>query len=630
MTNIQRRTLTATALLTLAVLFVALTMLSNTLFKGARLDLTENQLFTLSSGTKNLLANLREPINLYFFFSEKTAQDIPLLTNYAKRVNELLQEYALNAAGKLKLQVIDPLPFSEDEDRAAQFGLQGIPKGTTGDNIYFGLAGTNTVGGLEVISFFQPDKEAFLEYDLSKLIYTLNDPKKPVIGLLSTLSMKRDFDPMTRQMREPWIITSQIEQLFEVRELSPTVNTIDTDIDILMLVHPKDLSDQTLFAIDQFVLKGGKAIVFVDPYAEADITQDPMNPAAALAANRSSAIPKLFQAWGVKFEPNLVVGDRGYALDVSKSPGQPLVRHLAILGFDRSGFNQQDVVTAQLNTLNVATCGYFKAAEGSPTTLVPLITSSTQAMPIAADRFQLLTNPASLNQGFQPTGERYVIAARLQGKVKSAFPAGPPGEKKPDTSMPSLLAESAQAINVILVADTDVLTDRLWIRVQNFFGQRIATPWANNGDFVTNALDNLTGSTDLISIRGRATAVRPFTKVEALKREADARFRATEQQLQEQLGETERKLNELQSGRHKDENPLILTPEQNAELERFQEQKLAIRKQLRQVQHNLDQDIEQLGTRLKLINIGLVPLLISLLALTLATLRSRRRIRRIP
>lgn len=620
--NAQRKTITATALLALAILFIALIMLSNNLLRGFRLDLTENRLYTLSAGTENMLGKLHEPINLYLFFSRTTAQDIPVLVNYASRVREMLEEFALHAGGKLKLHFIDPQPFSEDEDRAAQYGLQAIPKSTTGDNIYFGLAGSNAVGGLQTIGFLQPDKEAFLEYDLSKLIYSLDHPKKPVIGLLSSLPMTQGFDMATRQMRGPWLIVSQMEQLFQVRQLATDLKTIDKEIDVLMLVHPKGLSEQTLYAIDQYVLGGGKAIVLVDPHA--DSASSPQNPAGT--ADQGSDLPALFKAWGVQYDPGQVLADRGYALDVSTRPNQPPVRHLAILGFDRSALNQQDVVTGQLNTVNGSTCGSFKLSDGAPVTMIPLITSSDQAMPMPAERFQLLSNPATLNQGFQPTGQHYVVAARLQGMVKSAFPA-PPSKPAPSDAQPaSHLTESAQAINVIIVTDTDLLTDRLWVRTQNFFGQRVASAWANNGDFLINALDNLTGSGDLISIRGRATSMRPFSRVEALKRDAEARFLATEQQLQEQLRETEHKLNELQSGRSKnEENLLIFTPEQRAELERFQQQKLAIRKQLRQVRHDLDRDIERLGTTLKLINIGLVPLLISCLALAMAVLHTRRR-----
>ena len=640
MTRIKRISVNTAALIALIVLFVALTMLSNGLFRGMRLDLTENGLYTLSKGTRNILADIDEPINLYYFFSQQSSREIPALRTYANRITELLEEYVLEADGKLKLQIIDPLPFSEEEDRAAQFGLQAVPIGATGESLYFGLAGTNAIGDVEVIPFFQPDKEAFLEYDVSKLIYSLAHPKKPIIGLLSTLPMTAGFDPTTGQMRQPWIINEQLNQLFEIRNLDPEVTTIDEDINVLMLVHPKDLSKSTLYAIDQFVLRGGRVLVFLDPYAEADVpAQNPNNPGAAMLASRASDLPELLQAWGIAYDKTQFAADSRYALAVTTRPDQAPVRHLGILSLDDGALAREDVVTAGLETINLALAGYFSSRENAETTLLPLLTSSKSAMPMAVDQVRFLPDPSQLYQGFAPTGEHYILAARLQGKVQTAFPDGAPAginqtdkqhdeqnkdEEKDEKSTSSHLKESAEPVNVIIVADTDLLTDRLWVRQQNFFGQRIVAAWANNGDFITNALDNLTGNSDLISIRGRATSSRPFTTVEALEREANNRLLATEQQLQEELRETERKLTELQQSRS-DNNTLILSPEQQAELERFQQRKLEIRKQLRQVRRDLDKNIEQLGTTLKLINIALIPLLLSGVALCAVWMRARRR-----
>jgi len=629
--NIAKKGTLTTTLAVLIVLFIALIMLSNVLFRGMRLDLTENELYTLSAGTKNILADIDEPIYLYFFFSERATRDIPLLRNYANRVRELLEEFVLYADGEIKLQFIDPLPFSEEEDRAAQFGLQSIPINTAGDKVYLGLAGTNAVDDLEIISFFQPDKEAFLEYELSKLIYSLAHPQKLTIGLLSQLPLQGGFDPTSRQPSQPWVLAEQIEQLFEVRPLDAELTKIDADIDVLMLVHPKNLSEQALYAIDQFILGGGKAIIFVDPHAEGEIVpQNPNNPAMNMMADRSSNLPKLFDAWGVTVDTAEVIGDRRYALQVGMGQGQPPVRHLGILSIDRSGLNHDDVITADLNTVTFATAGFIAPKTDANISVQPLAQSSTFAMPLAAQRVRFLMDPTQLHQNFRATGENYVLAARLQGTVPSAFPDGPPAAgDDADTDAGAAadadhLTESNGPINVIVVADTDILTDRLWVRVQNFFGQSIATAWANNGDFVTNALDNLTGSNDLISIRGRAVATRPFDRVEALEREADDRFRETEQKLQAELRETERKLNELQSGRN-DDNPLILSDEQRAELQRFQEQRSEIRKELRQVRHNLDKDIENLGRTLKVLNIGLMPLLISIFAIAMAVVHVKRR-----
>ena len=629
-----RTTLTTGSLLVLAVLFVALIILSNMFLRGARLDLTENHLYTLSEGTRNILGDIDEPINLYFFYSERASRDIPVLRTYATRVRELLDEFVQVSKGQLNLHVIDPLPFSEDEDRAAQFGLQSIPVGANNETVYFGLAGTNSTDGLSVVPFFQPDKEAFLEYDLTKLIYNLANPEKPVLALISSLPMTGGFDPMTRQPGQPWVIYEQLQQLFDVRVLGGDIDQIDDDVRVLMVVHPKNLSDKTRYAIDQYVLGGGHAMFFVDPQAELETPLNPNDP-SAMFAEKSSDLPELFKAWGIEYNKDQIIGDSGYALSVSVSADKPPVRHLGILSIEKSGLDTSDVITADLSTINVAMSGFFKLAQDSKLSLTPLIHSSTFAGPIDASKARFLPDPSELAKGFQETGEPYTIAARLSGEVSSAFPDGKPqddsAEGAQDTASEASdsahLATSKGPINIILVADTDILTDRLWVRSQNFFGQRLVSAWANNGDFIANSVDNLLGNSDLISMRSRATSSRPFTTVQALEREADAKFRVKEQELQAELQDTEAKLTELQQNRQDQggAQSLILTPEQRAEVEKFQQRKLEIRKDLRQVRRDLDQGIETLGNWLKFINIGLIPILLTVFALIMALLvRSRR------
>jgi ABC-type uncharacterized transport system involved in gliding motility auxiliary subunit len=624
------------ALVVLGVLFIALTMLANTALRGMQIDLTENDLYTISKGTENILDKIDEPINLYFYFSNEAAANEPALRGYAQRVQELLEEFAVHSHGKLSLKVIDPVAFSEAEDDAARFGLQGVPAGQTGDTIYFGLAGTNATDKEEVIAFFDPNKEAFLEYDVARLVYSLSNPKHPVVGLLSTLPLSGGFDFQTQQTRDSWAIVDEMQQLFEVRSLDPSIKRIDDDVNVLMIVHPKNLSDATLYAIDQFVLRGGKAFVFVDPHAEADVPpEDPSNPTAAMLAPRSSSMPKLFDAWGVSYAADKVVLDAGRALSVGGRRGTP-VRHLAYLGFDASDMDRDDVVTSGLNTLNLGFTGYLEPKEGAQTTFTPLLRSSDQAMVVGAEKFRFLPDPAQLMDGYTPGGKPLALAARVQGKAKTAFPGGytappepanpddPDAPPKDDKPMPPHIEESADNINVLIVADTDLLTDRLWVQVQQFFGQRLLSAFANNADFVVNALDNLTGSSDLIGMRSRATYTRPFERVEELRRKADADFRTTEQSLQDRLNETERKLTELQSQRKDGENLMILSDEQRQEIEQFQKQKIEIRKELRQVRRNLLSDIDALGTRLQVINVLLVPLLVAIAAIGVFFMRRRR------
>src|SRR5262245_27232592 len=351
------------ALIALAFLFIGLTILFGHLFRGWRLDLTQNGLYTTAPGTEHILKGMKEPVNLYFFYSEKLAGQLsPDLKTYGTRVRELLEEMVARSNGKLHLSVIDPQPFSEDEDRANELGVRGAPAGTAGQNIYFGLAGTNSTDGKQAIEFFDPRKEQFLEYDVVKLIYQLSNPKKAVIGWLSTLPMggPEAFDPQTGQSREPPMVYSQAEQLFTVKQVPAAAGSIDADIDVLVIVHPKNFSPQLQFAIDQFALRGGKIVMFVDPYAEADQAgADPQNPMAAMTANKSSDPGPLLNAWGVDFNPKEVVGDLAHALQVGMRQGEAPVRHLGILGLDQSTFNPKDVVDAGLSNINVATIGHL-------------------------------------------------------------------------------------------------------------------------------------------------------------------------------------------------------------------------------------------------------------------------------
>jgi len=616
--NLNRKALSGTALVALGILFVAVMLIVNVALRGARVDLTQNHLFTLSEGTRNIVSSIDEPIHLYLYYSEQGSENLPQLRTYYLRVREMLDEMVARSAGKLKLEVIDPLPFSEDEDRATAFGLQSVPVGASGEKIFFGLAGTNSTDGRAAIPFLQPNKEAFLEYDVAKLIHTLTTPEKPVVGILSSLDLAAGFDPATRQVREGWAIHQQWAQLFDLRNLDgSTLKSVDEDIDVLVLVHPKALADDARYAIDQFVMRGGHLLVFVDPNAEMDDSgDDPNNPASRMFADKSSNLPKLFKAWGVDYDPQQVVLDSSRALPISIDAGRQPVRHPAVLGFTDADLSHDDVITANLDSINISTAGYFAlAADAKDETLTPLIQTSADATTVPTSRVRVLPDPNSLYSGYTPSGEHYVIAARLGGKLKSAFP---------ERTGEGHLAETKDGAQVVLVADTDLLSDRLWVQVQNFFGQKLMNAFANNGDFAVNAVDNLGGSSDLISIRGRATSQRPFTTVEALRRSADERFRSKEQELQQELSDTERKLTELQ-GAKSDDQAMILSPEQSAELEQFMQRKLEIRKELRQVRRQLDAEIESLGTRLKLLNIGLMPLLVTCAALAFAWWRSRRR-----
>ena len=615
------------------VLFFAVNMASSALLRGARLDLTENGLYTLSEGTENILATMDEEVTLRFYFSRSLATDYPDLKRYAQRVVELLEEYTSRAGARLRLYVSDPEPFSEEEDRAVAYGMQGVPVNAAGELLYFGLSGTNSTDEEEVIPFFQVRREEFLEYDLTKLIYNLAFPEKKVVGLLSTLPIEGGpFNPMNpRAIPVPWLIVDQIRQAFEVRTLRATATEIPAEVDILMLVHPQGLSPQLLYSIDQFVLGGGRLLAFVDPHCEAQqVPQDPNNQLAALTADRTSDLGPLLAAWGVELSQQKVVGDRLNAQRVVM--GNQPVEYVAWLRLGEGEVNSDDPVTSNLTKeINMATAGALRALPGASTSFTPIIETSSESMEIDRLQIALQPNPTSLLESFLPGGSPLTVAARVSGPATSAYPDGPPEGAPESEDAPAEeeavphRATSEQDINVVLIADADMLQDRWWVNVQNFFGNRIAIPSANNADLVINVLDNLSGSNDLISLRSRARFNRPFDRVAEIRRVAEDRFRNKEQELEQRLRETEEKINELQSQKEGGVSAIILSPEQQAEIEAFRAERLDTRKELREVKHQLKKDIERLGSQLKLLNIFVLPLVLPALIALLAMMRSRAR-----
>ncbi|HBP90087.1 MAG TPA: Gldg family protein [Nitrospirales bacterium] len=623
----NKKILTGSGLIMAAVLFGAFNMMSSAAFSSARFDLTEHDLYTLSDGTRNVLNNLEEPVTLRFYLSQKLATGLPGIKSYATRVREMLEEYAQVAGDKLYLQVTDPEPFSEEEDRAVAYGLQGIPLDNGSTQFYFGLAGTSSTDELEVIPFFQPEREEFLEYDLTKMIHTLANPQKKILGLLSTLPIDGSGGmPFMPQQggSQPWLILSHIEQMFELKKIEPAAAAIPDDISVLMIVHPKSLSEATLYAIDQYVLGGGHAMIFVDPLAESDSGGgNPMNPMGG-GGPRNSDMPTLFAAWGLELVKGQVLGDLPLAkkVQVQEQSRLQVIDYPVWIDFRQENFSDKDIVTAQVPSITVASAGIIRKKSEAGTTVEPLIQSDEAAMQIEASRLSAMPDVSGLLNSYRPEGEKFIVAARVTGAVKTAFPEGKPKEKPdkegtsdtaPEPEIPAKdhLTESKGPINVIVVADTDILQDRFWVQVQNFFGQRIGIPNSGNGTFVTNALDNLTGSNDLISVRSRAGFSRPFTLLRVLQQEAEQRFRQKEQALQEHLKATERKIQELQSQKPEG-NSMILSVEQQEAMGQFRKELLQIRKELRSVQHELGKNIESVERWVKFINIGLVPLLIGI------------------
>lgn len=601
----------------LAIAFTALVFASDLLLRGARLDLTANRLYTLSPGSVHILQSNREPIHLQLFVSDKTMRNLPGLRSYAQRVRELLQEMAAKSHGTITLDVIDPQPYSDAEDQAAQAGLQAVPVGVDNQPVYFGLVGTNSRGTRSIDPFFEPSKEIFLEYDIARLIVSLANPHKPVLAVLSSLPSGPGFDPASGQTISGWAIDGELAKSYELRRLQANPNSIGSDVDLLILIHPKDLPDDTQYAIDQFVMRGGRLLVFVDPDAEADpLAQSQPRPApgGGLTPTVSSTPARLFKGWGIAFDPRMVVRDPRNALQVQDRQTGQLVANPVLIGLTKEGLNQDDVVSAQLDSLNFSTVGALALAAGSTLSMEPLALSSPDTDLVDSDRVRLQSDPKQLATGFKPTGKAFVLAARFAGPLASAFP---------DRHDPAHLAKARQNANIIVVADTDMLSDRMWVRAQDFFGRRLLNPFAKNGAFVANAVDNLVGSPDLIGLRARQGFVRPFTRLLQMQARADQSLQGQQQQLQDQLKTMEVRLAQLQADKS-GSGATTLDAGQRAELLKFQQQRQQVRSQLRDVQHQLNASIDALETRLKLLDILGVPLLLSVFAGIFAWWRRRK------
>lgn len=622
--------LTGTGLATALAIFFGVNIIANHSLNQLRLDVTEAKLHTLSDGTRNILKSIEEPITLRFYFSAKRFAAIPEFATYGKRVRDLLEEYAAIGGGNIKLQIIDPEAFSEAEDQAVGFGIEAIPLSASGDKGFLGLVGTNSVDDEIPIPLLSPEREGALEYDLTKMIYNLANPTKRVIGLLSGLPiLSRPQNPATGEPgREEWGVVKLLREIYDVRSLNTDLTEIDGDIDTLVVVHPKEFPENALYAIDQFVIRGGRAIVFVDPFAEEDRPErDPTQPMAM--PQISSNLEPLFEKWGIAMASDKVATDIDAAVRVSfRSESGPLeVEYLPWLQLQGERLNRDDFITTELNSVNVGSAGSLVALEGASTNFTSLIKTGENSGQLERDSIIFVRDPTALLENFEASGESSVIAARINGIVETAFADGRPlsDEESRAPADENFLATSSAPINVIVVADTDVLADRFWLRYENFLGMRMPQAFANNADFLINAIDNLGGNDDLISLRTRAEYSRPFVVVQQIRREAEAQFRDRERALQAKLKETERNMQQLQQQRG-DGGEYLVSPEQRKEIELFRTEQLKTRKELRSVQHDLQKNIEQLGTKLKFINIGLIPILISIFAVGIGVIGSRRQL----
>ncbi len=635
-----------------AVIFVCLNIVSAQIFRNARIDLTQQHLYSLSQGTRALVADLKEPVRFRLFMSSGLTKQAPQLAAFASRVRSLLDSYVAAAKGNIVLEVIDPKSFSEEEDRAVAFGIDGF-NGAGGERLFFGLAATNSTTGKATIGVFAPDREAFLEYDLTRLVSELGRSGKPVVALYDGIGLAGN--PMMRQPEQQTL--TQMRQFFDVKPVAGDLDKLPDDTKVLMVVHPQNLSDKALYTIDQWVMAGKPAMIFVDPYAE-----NQSGPRGMPVPDPSSSLEPLFAAWGVKFDAKRAVGDPDYALQTERnvSGRQVAVPNLPWMAFRVDALAHDEAILAQLSAVVMTTAGSFEAAKDG-VTLRPLVLASKAAGTLdAAQAGDRMGDPRRLLAGFVKAPKQPVMAARLTGILDSAFPdglkkkedAGKSDEaktdaKKPDDAGPdavkdeakkedakkdetkpadNTIRKSVKPVNVILVGDADMLMDRNWIQVHNILGQQVAQAFANNGDFVINAIEQMAGGAALADLRGRGVSWRPFDLIDRMKAEADGKFRAKEQELTTQLKETEQKLTQLPKAAEGSNE--VLTAEQAKTIQGFRTQVVAIRSQLRDVQFALNRDVDNLKNWVTAINVGAVPVTVGVIALAFGLIRPRRTVPR--
>ena len=642
--KLNRTTLALGSLIMAGIILVSVNLIASTALRHVKADLTEQRLFTISDGTRDVLKSIDEPIQIRVYYSKPLGEAVPSYRKYFDRVRALLTQYRDISDGKLEISFLDPEPFSDAEDRAVAAGLNGVRINREGDQGYFGLVATNSTDNVENIGFFNPQRERYLEYDLTKLVHKLANPKKRVVGLISSLPIEGGMS-QHRQPTPAWTLTEQIRDFFELRNLGLEIAEIPKDVDVVMVVQPDGIAKETVYAIDQYALGGGQVLVFVDPVSEIGRP----GPPGMAGADKEGPFHKLLKAWGLTFSADKVAGDVTHArrVQLGGGPRPVMTDYVSWLALGAGNLNEGDVLSAGIEQLNVASAGILETVEGAKTTVSPLISTSTQSMAIEASKLQFNPDAVALLRSFQAGGKPLMLAARVTGEAESAFPDGDPkaaaktdeakstNEAKPEekAARPEPEAEAKPAhrksgrINAVVIADSDMLHDQFWVSVQDFFGQRMMIPNAHNAAFVVNALENLSGGSALAALRGRGVDDRPFQRVNDIRRDAERRFREKEQALLAKLKDVQAQLSQIES--KGDSANAILSDKDKRAIEQFRSEMISVRRELRGVKHALRKDIDRLDGTLKFANIAGIPLIIGFGGLAVAfASRRRRRARR--
>ena len=611
MANLDNKLRAYCGLVLAAIVFISANIFSSEALNGVRVDLTERSLFTISGSTKTVIASIDEPILLRLFFSKGVGEVNPDLATHYDRVHGLLKQYVSLSNGKIRLELHHPAPYSNDEDKALAYGLRGVATSEAGDPGYFGLAGINSTDDQAVIPFFALERESFLEFDLTKVVYTLVNPVKKVVGVISTLPVHgRHAPPYGTTPR--WPVMGQLDPLFDIQALNAEIRVIPPDVDLLMLVQPTRLTKATLYAIEQFVLRGGRALVFVDPYVEAQS----ITARSGRELGRDN-INLLLGNWGVVMAPDKIAAD----VDAARRINMPVDGRLQVLDYvvwlslQPKHFNRRDIVTAEMSRINLATPGILEATRLPKTEVTPLMTTGNNTMRIdVAQVAKPDPDAIGMFRDFKPENESHMIAVRLTGDVKSSFADGPPSNAS-QALKKDHLTRSAKPIDVIVVADVDMLHEKFWADIRIEADQQVPTPFANNADFVVNALDTLAGGEDLVGLRARRESSRPFVYVDNIRREAERRYRSKERALIDRINKTQIEIDTLVAREGASVGADVLSSTERSQIDQLRRDIVTMRQELRQVQHALREDIERLDATLKFLNIGAVPIALAILSL---------------
>ncbi len=590
----------------------------------ARIDLTDGKLYTLSDGTRKVLGKLEAPVKIRFYFNQNDANVPVAMRVFAGRVEDLLNEMRSAANGKLLIEKLNPQPDSDAEDSANLDGVeaQDLP---SGDKFYLGLSVSFADQKL-ALPVLSPDRERLLEYDLARAIARVTTTNKPIVGLMSPLPLfGMPGNPMMGMGggSEPQIFVNELKRDFDVKRVSMDVDKIEDDIKTLVVVHPRGISEQAQFALDQFVLRGGKLVVFLDPYAYFDQMPGMMGGQGGSSSN----LDKLLKAWGYSFDPAKIV------LDMKYMAGSGPRAVPTVIQLDADAMSKDDVATSHLGTALLAFTGAFsgKPADG----LTETVLMHTSPIVKLVDTANAMARGEEAVRGFQPENREYPIALRLSGKFKTAFPDGRPAAKEADgkdakpkpaaADFGPALKESQGEGTVVLVADSDMLNDGAAVQIRDIFGQKVAIPINGNLAFIQGLVEQMAGDSDLINVRSRATASRPFTVVKQMEAEASQAYLGKIKSLEDSLQETRKKLESLQKTKVPAGGSAILSPEQQAEVESFRKRAADTRRELKEVRRELRSETEALEFWTKVFNIAAMPLVVALAGIGIAIVRRRRR-----